>query len=85
MKYEKKSYDLNSAQFEKVCEQLNTQLEGRKFLVGDEISVADSSLALALKLRVSKDFFTVDFFDEEESKTVIHHNVCDHNSFLNQA
>ena len=54
MKYEKKSYDLNSAQFEKVCEQLNTQLEGKKFLVGDEISVADSSLALALKLGYPK-------------------------------
>ena len=71
MKYEKKSYDLNSAQFEKVCEQLNTQLEGKKFLVGDEISVADSSVALALKLGYPKTEWkieskTLDFVSDQE-------------------
>ena len=49
MKYEKKSYELNLAQFEELCGQLNSTLENRKYLIGDELTVADSTIAASLK------------------------------------
>ena len=49
MKYEAKSYALNLEAFDALCGQLNAQLENKQFIVGEELSIADSTLAAALK------------------------------------
>merc|ERR1712113_736623 len=49
MKYEKKTYELNMAQFEELCSQLNSNLENKKYLIGEKITPADSTIAVSLK------------------------------------
>ena len=51
MKYEKKAYEQSLADFELFCGQLNTHLAGRKFLVSDKYSTADTTLGAAFKPR----------------------------------
>ena len=49
MKFEKKTYELNLEQFEATCVQLNAALQNKTYLVGNELSIADSTVAVCLK------------------------------------
>jgi len=49
MKYEEKSYKLNETEFDKLCAQLNSKLVDKRVLVGEAMTVADSTVAAALK------------------------------------
>merc|ERR1712228_115719 len=49
LKYEKGPYNANWIEFETVCSQLNSNLNGKSFLLGDNVSTADTTLAAALK------------------------------------
>lgn len=39
MKFEKKTYELNLEQFEATCVQLNSALQNKTYLVGNELSI----------------------------------------------
>merc|ERR1712183_895651 len=49
MKFEKETYELNMEQFESNCVQLNAALQNNTYLVGDKLSIADSTVAVCLK------------------------------------
>ena len=86
-KYDKPAYEQNWREFQATCAQLDKNLEGKTFLLGDSITTADTTLGSDLQTF----FFCEKFFDQKKFSRKISSfklfnfvTTCLRNNYLNR-